>query len=303
MRKQIVKLLNKFGLRVYAKSLLRSINYSKSIKVNGVTFKTLKLYGSVCLVSESWMPEILKNIFSVKEGAFLDIGVNLGQTLIEVKSIDLEKKYVGFEPNPSCVFYVEELVKKNRLKNVKIIPVGLWKSDSILTMDLYSDDITNSGGSVIENFWEYKNQSSKRKLYVPVLQFSTVSKSVQLPDFGIIKIDVEGAELDVLETLSDVILATKPIIIIEILSAYSEENTLRFERLKLIDSLIKNIDYKILRIIEENDESLKNILKINTLDIPDDPNNCNYILYHITDEDKIDETFKSYLKPTLLIKS
>jgi hypothetical protein len=129
-------------LKSFIKSLLKIINYKFKIKVNTQVFKTLKLYGSVCLVSESWMLEILKMVFQIRQGAFLDVGMNLGQTLIEVKSIDSNKSYVGFEPNPSCIFYVEELVRINKIKNSKVIPVGLYTTDSLLNLDLYEDNIT-----------------------------------------------------------------------------------------------------------------------------------------------------------------
>lgn len=59
----------------------------------------------------------------------------------------------------------------------------------------------------------------QRKLYVPVLSFATIKKTVDIPDFDVVKIDVEGAELEVLQTLAEELKSRKPIIIIEILSA------------------------------------------------------------------------------------
>jgi hypothetical protein len=158
-------------------------------------------------------------------------------------------------------------------------------------------NITNSGGSIIKNFWQYKKKQVKRTLFVPVFTFKTVQNSIELPLFGVIKIDVEGAELEVIQTLSEEIVKSKPIIIIEILSAYSENNILRFERQRLLLELIKKLNYKILRIIEDDKEMFKNIEKIEFFDVHSNPNNCNYILYPSDDEVRINMIFDSYFKP------
>jgi FkbM family methyltransferase len=296
MKKLMINFLKKFGLRSFVKSIIRSFNYKTKIKINDTKFKSLRLYGAECKVTESWILEILKIIFNIKQGAFLDVGVNLGQTLIEVKSIDPNKAYVGFEPNPACVFYVEELIRINKIRNTQIIPVGLFKSDSILSLDLYDDEITNSGGSVIKNFWEYKNWQVQRTLLVPVYSFLTIKESIKMPNFDIIKIDVEGAELEVLQTLSEEIVKNKPIILIEILSAYSEKNHLRFERQQHLLKLIKKLEYRIIRINESDEEQLVNVEKIDYFDVNSNPNNCNYILFHINDEISTTKHFDSYFK-------
>ena len=164
-----------------------------------------------------------------------------------------------------------------------------------MSLDLYADEITNSGGSIISNFWDYKNYKVKRQLIVPVFSFNTVRKTIDIDDIGIIKIDVEGAELEVLTTLSDEIQRSKPIILIEILSAYSIENKLRYDRQNKIEDLLKRLDYKMLRLIENKDATLKAMEKIQSFDVNANPNDCNYIIYHKNDELKIETLFKTYI--------
>lgn len=296
MKKFLRKLLKRLGLLTLIKKLYRSVNIKYKIKVNGNNFKTQLLYGAVCKIDEPWMIQILVIIFKVKHGGFIDVGMNIGQTLLEVKSIDPDKKYVGFEPNSSCVMYVEELVRINKIKNVKIVPVGLYTTDTLLNLDLYYDDITNSGGSIIPDYWSFGNfYTVHRKMVVPVFSFQTVSKSIEFSDFDFIKIDVEGAELEVLQTLTEQIEKRKPIIIIEILSAYSEKNLLRFSRQKSIELLIKRLNYKILRIIEDRKGILTNVQRIEGFDARSNPDMCNYILYHQNDEDRIQFVFGSLI--------
>jgi hypothetical protein len=109
-----------------------SFNFSYSYKLNGTKLKGLKIYHAKSNNSnENWMGQLLKLLLKLNNHAFLDIGVNIGQTLCQVKSLDWERTYFGFEPNPSCNMFVEELIRLNKFKNIKIFPVGLYTTDSI----------------------------------------------------------------------------------------------------------------------------------------------------------------------------
>lgn len=295
MKKQIISVLNAFELKETAKRLYRKLNFTRKIKVNNKEFVIPHIYGSSLSVNEGWMLSILNSLFRIKDGSFLDIGVNLGQTLIAVKSIDTERKYIGFEPNPACVFYVEELIRVNSLINCDIFPVGLYTSDKILHLDLYEDNITNSGGSIIQNYWDYKHYQVKRQILVPVFSFATIAPTLNNQKFTIIKIDVEGAELEVIQTLYDIIRSNNPFIIVEILSAYSIENKLRFDRQIEIENLLKSLNYKILRIVETKNSTLKKFEKIVGFDVNANPNDCNYILYHESEELKIETLFETFI--------
>jgi len=295
MKKRLILMLKKLGLKDSIKRLLRVFNYQKKIIINNIKFKTLQLYGARCKVEEPFMLKLLKMVFELKKGAFLDVGVNLGQTLIMAKSIDHDRFYVGFEPNPSCCFYVAELIRINRFEDVLLIPVGLFNRDSIMQLSLYDDDITNSGGSVIKDYWSYKKWTVKRSMQVPLFTITTIRNSIDLPPFDVIKIDVEGAELEVLNSLQNEIELNKPIIIIEILSAYSKENEIRYERQLQIKKFIERIDYRIIRIITNQKEDLVGLQKIDGFDVNANPNHSNYILYHFKFESAIDQKFENIL--------
>ncbi len=297
MKNIIISFFKKLGLRPFLKNIQKSINYERSITLNDKKFKTLQLYGAVCVVNEPWMITMLDNILKIKSKGIMDVGVNIGQTLMEIKSLKPDIPYIGFEPNASCVMYVEELIRINKFTNVTLVPVGLFKEDGLFTLDLYYDDMTNSGGSIIQDYWAYtKKNPVFRKMVVPVMSFATINKSIPSVDYDIVKIDVEGAEMEVLETLIDEIVLRKPIIVIEILSAYSEENTLRVERQNRILDIVNQLDYKILLIQEDEDHQLKALKSITFFDVNADPNQCNYVFYSNDDSEKVNTIFEKYLK-------
>lgn len=70
------------------------------------------------------MRELIKEMLPGTHGAFLDVGVNLGQTLMSFRSIDQERQYIGFEPNPECVAVTNRIIEINKIKDAIVIPLA-----------------------------------------------------------------------------------------------------------------------------------------------------------------------------------
>ncbi len=224
---------------------------------NGIGFSNLT-------VSELWMCDLIRYSLSVKEGIFMDVGVNVGQTLIKLRAVDEKRPYVGFEPNPECNHYFNQLVKINKFKDVDLIPVGLFDRDTILTLKLYSDSLVDSSASVIDNF---KAGAIYYKMNVPVFEYSHISNVQKQPAIAVIKIDVEGAELEVLTSLKVSIFENKPIIFFEILPAYNKDFSMRMERQNKIGMLLKDLGYDILRIHKaDNGKKVGKLEKLSNFD-------------------------------------
>lgn len=132
--------------------ILRKLNYSRKIHINGVEISVPSIRGITCNVVEPWMTDLLDKVLPEQRGAFLDVGVNVGQTLVQVKALDQHRKYIGFEPNPICAFYAQELIKENKFENCTILPIGLFTEDCVLPLDLFSDNEADSSASLIDNF-------------------------------------------------------------------------------------------------------------------------------------------------------
>ena len=68
-------------------------------RIAGRSFVISIINGRKTYASEAWMTEVIRRLFELKSGAFIDVGVNLGQTLLKVAAADPSRAYVGFEPN------------------------------------------------------------------------------------------------------------------------------------------------------------------------------------------------------------
>lgn len=77
------------------------------------------------------MNKVLQTLLKIDSRDFIDVGVNIGQTLLNVRSIDKDRNYIGFEPNPTCINYVMELIKINDFKNTTLIPFGIAGNDGV----------------------------------------------------------------------------------------------------------------------------------------------------------------------------
>lgn len=291
MNKTILKFLNKTGI-------LERFNFTTKISVDGtrVNIPIIGGLGSGNLnLSEPWMTELLKHILKFRMNeAYFDIGVNTGQTLIKVKSVHPDINYFGFEPNPICVFYAHKLVEVNKYKNVTLFPFGISNEEAIYRLSYFSDSATDSTASIIDNF--RPNQKIHKTGYIPCFRFSKVIEKHKLPKIGVLKIDVEGAEKEVIEGLESAIIKDQPYIQVEILPVYSGSNTDRLKRQEFIEAFVRKINYTIFRIIICDNNTFRKLEEINEIGIHSDMRLCEYLLVPASEKNtirQIDSSTKS----------
>ena len=123
---------------------------------------------------------------------------------------------------------------------------------------------------------------------VPVFNLSdlTLKKDKEI---GIVKIDVDGAELEVLKGLKKIMVSDRPFILIEILPVYSTENIVRINRQNEIQNILTQNKYSIFRVIKKN-EKYEKISKIDSFNIHSDLNICEYIF---SPNEKIEELIET----------
>lgn len=265
-------------LKIFNKlKLLHYVNLMGEVTLNGVSFKVpviKKLGIENIYMSEPWMISLLKKL-NLQNGQFIDVGVNIGQTMLKLKSVNKEIAYIGFEPNPTCVFYSNELIQINQFKNTTIIPTGIADKNGILKLNFYSNNVSDPSASIVADF--RPDQAVKYSQYIPVNTISNLSETISLNNVEAIKIDVEGAELEVIESLKDLIAKNQPVILIEILPVYTDDNKVRLERQQKIEAILKELNYLIYR-VKKLDNKFESIVQIETLGIHNDLNACDYVL-------------------------
>lgn len=270
-KRTVKKALSEIGV-------LDKFNFKLTKYANGKRFKipVVQEIGLANLSSsEEWMTKVLEVLLNLKKGAFVDVGVNVGQTLIKLKSLDPLREYVGFEPNPACVFYVRQLISENGLVNCVVVPAGLYDSAGILQLEYLSNDETCSAASIIKGF--RSPGAIRRREYVPVFPLSQIRSVFEVGEISIIKIDVEGAELEVIRSAHQTIGEDRPFIVIEVLPVYSPENKMRKARQDELETMITDLGYRIFRVIQTNTGDFGGVLKLTTIGIHSDLSQSNYV--------------------------
>lgn len=146
----------------------------------------------------------------LKQGdVFVDVGANIGLMSIYAGLKVGEKGSVyAFEPNPNTKSLLLENIHLNKIKNIKV--EGLALSNEIKDSKIYDRwDINRGGASLI------KPSNPTQSYDIHETTFSEYFNLDQ--EIKLIKIDVEGFELEVLKGAEAFILNTKtpPVLIIE----------------------------------------------------------------------------------------
>lgn len=259
------------------KKFLEYFNFTITRKINDTYFK-IPILGSLGMsnlsVSEKWMIDVLKIILQIDSLKFIDVGANIGQTLLKLKSIDKDIEYIGFEPNPNCIFYLRKLIKKNSIKNTVLVPIGISTKNELGELSFYIKNPTDSSASILENFRE--NEILRKEL-ISLFDVKSIKNKINLNNMSFLKVDVEGAELEVIESFKDEIKNHNPFILLEILPVYNiNENADRYERQNKLLSILKNLNYSIFSIIKTK-EQLLSLKEINTIEVHSNINDCDYL--------------------------
>ncbi len=271
MHRTFVRILNRLGL-------VKKFNLTSTVRLNNKSLAIPLLKGTGLpnfYISEPWMIDLLKIVIPIDNKRFIDVGVNVGQTLLKLRSVSWDIDYVGFEPNSNCVQYVTTLVKLNKFENFRLIPVGIADETSLGELKFFTDRETDDAASILEEF--RPEQPVISRAYIPIFTSKDIQETINLDEISILKIDVEGAELEVVKSFYEDIKTKNPIIFIEILPAYSEDNTYRLDRQNEIVKLLKDANYCIFHVQKPTDE-LIGFNELTDIGVHSDITACDYVM-------------------------
>jgi FkbM family methyltransferase len=256
----------------FALRKLGFFNRSYRERIAGREFIIPIINGRKTYASEPWMGTVIFRLFQIKKGAFIDVGVNLGQTLLKVAATDPDREYLGFEPNPTCVDYVWSLISANRLLGYEVLPAGIANQTTISHLHLFRSEDTDPSASTVPNF--RPNVVDKRPIVL--INFEGIPKNMIPDEIAVIKIDVEGGELFVIEGLMPLVKRTRPFLIVEVLPAVDSG---RLERQKVLEQHLRTLNYITFRIMRSSDgETFQTFTPIAEIGVPSDLAHCDYVL-------------------------
>ena len=184
--------------------------------------------------------EICASKYNKDNITVIDVGANIGQTSIIFASLEKVNKVLAYEPFPDSLKYLRKNVQSNHYEKIDVLPYGLFSESKKISMG-FPKRI-----SMLKYFDRYelgmKTVYHSRSSSEIMCDFKKGDECGELmnanPD--IIKIDVEGSEIDVLIGLSNIIREFMPFLLIE-----CNSNTLKNanKSIKNIFSIVKEYGY------------------------------------------------------------
>jgi FkbM family methyltransferase len=194
----------------------------------------------------SWKTGIIAHALRTRPGAFVDIGANVGQTLADFLATGADTPYWGFEPNVRCLSFLSDLIDASGFHDVELVPVGLWNQIGLRRLYMTSDSPTDQTASLRP---ELRPASIRRQQWIWSAPFDDVMKSMDEPALALIKIDVEGSELEVLQGMMRTLQRDPPPILCEVLLADpAADHALYRQRTEALYALLRQLDYRIFRV-------------------------------------------------------
>ena len=275
------------------KKLFGCFNFTFSKKVNNAKVKIPVLGGMGMInlmLQKNWLDLLIEKFVSKdNQSTFVDVGVNLGQTLLRLKTIYPEMNYLGFEPNSTCTAYVQKLINKNKFENCTILNVALSSEIEILQLEKNSD--TSADATMISNLRPNYFSTKESVLSLDYQRFY-LDRVVSF-----IKVDVEGAENEVLQGMEKAIKKHQPIITCEVLDSHSAEAfDFTQERATKLCEMLKSWNYNIIHLQTEasaivNYEKIE-MIKITQWSLQSHALN-DYLFYPAKDENSVIEKLKT----------
>jgi len=256
------------------------------------------LWGQGALTSlnweKTWSVDLYTKLLQINDGIFIDIGANVGQSLMDILYINKKLRYIGFEPNPSCSSYIDELIRVNNLDDHSVLTTAIGEQYSILTLYLEMYSNTDTSATLISNLRPGREYAKK---YVTCINFDIILNCIKIDNVSIVKIDVEGAELEVLHGIGNILTKFRPIVAIEVLfSAKNSDLSLMAERNKNVLNIANDNGYEIYQIVKSKD--LKFVLYVMKIDAfkseyYNDENKelCDYLMVPLELKNKLVTTF------------
>jgi FkbM family methyltransferase len=146
---------------------------------------------------------------------FLDVGANCGWLSIRAaRRVGRGGRVIAFEPSPILVDILRYHAKVNRLPQIIVVPKAVSDSDNEAPFFLLNGGFSFRNSLTIgRDDVPFVRPEDKLRITVPTVTLDRYCAQHDLRP-ALVKIDVEGAELEVLEGCRELLRQARPVIIV-----------------------------------------------------------------------------------------
>ena len=193
-------------LKEYIERAKNLLLHEVIIKVNESKFTVLDSE-SVLIISPEFESWIWNHLKVAKGDVFLDVGAHIGKYAVPIAKIVGENGLViAVEPHPTNYKTLLENIRLNGLKNVIALNIAAWSENRKMTLFIGDKPGHHSA----------KKDFGRGSIIVKAKALDNVLNELKVERVNWIKIDVEGAEFEVLNGLQNTLRKHRPTLIVEI---------------------------------------------------------------------------------------
>jgi len=141
----------------------------------------------------------------------VDLGANEGYFTLGVKEKVPKSKIICVEPNPSAFKTLKKNIKANNLKNVILVNKAVTSKKGKISFEILMGATTVSGLKIKRGDWF--DQGDIRKIDVQSTTLTGLYKKYKLKKIDLLKLDIQGVEMDVLRSGKEVLPNVKKIVV------------------------------------------------------------------------------------------
>lgn len=174
-----------------------------------------------------------------------DIGANTGLYSIVSHIASKEISIYAFEPNPINLKRLAKNIELNSISNISTLPFAVGNSNEEISFTVREDNSLSDTSSAIESFSKstYRGELKWKNIKVAQVRIDDFVESHKITKIDMMKIDVEGYEIEVLKGAMQSILRWKPVILIE--------SFLNDDKRAFLEEFVRNAGYTIYLILQE----------------------------------------------------
>lgn len=225
-----IRLISKLSGHPFRRRYIRDVKIENS---DGFFFCGQSFVSSrnVCTETE----KVLRGLFEINRGNFVDIGAHIGKYTIPLgRKLGNLGNVIAVEPDPNNFKLLSANVDINGLDNVLLQNIACSNKDSE-TIFYVNDDCPTLGSIYFP--------TGSKEIMVATMKLDTLLFRLGIEQVSLIKIDVEGAETDVIAGAQQTLAKSHPKLIFE---AYNQIH------LRQIENILSNFDYKIRKVNDKD---------------------------------------------------
>lgn len=148
-------------------------------------------------------------------GTFIDVGAHIGYYSLKAAGVVGPNGHVlAVEPNPQTLPKLRANIQASDARAVGVWPVACAQTES--TLEFYAAPRSNTGESSLSKENASQDSPATAKYSVRARPLDAIVKEAKLDRVDVIKIDVEGAEFEVLKGAVQTLTDYRPVLIVEI---------------------------------------------------------------------------------------